>query len=166
MRAGKSIATTPRPLETGAAEENEKSKMPSGTQTLARGLDILNAVAEGVSSLGDIAVTLGLSRSTVHRLAATLVDQRYLGFARNQGYTLGPKLLELGFLAGRQLSLPRIARSHLEELASSAGDTVHLAVIDGTRALYLDKIPGRRRVEISSRIGDGNRCARPASARR
>jgi DNA-binding IclR family transcriptional regulator len=39
-------------------------------------------------------------------------------------------------------------------LASGTGDTVHLAVIDGTRALYLDKIPGSRRVEISSRIGE------------
>ena len=154
MRADKSIAANADLAESGGGEAGDKGKMPSGTQTLARGLDILNAVAEGVSSLSDIAATLGLSRSTVHRLAATLVDQRYLGFARNMGYTLGPKLLELGFLAGRQLSLPRIARSHLEELAANAGDTVHLAMLDGTRALYLDKIPGRRRVEISSRIGE------------
>ncbi len=154
MRADKSIAANLEAAESGAADAGDKGKMPSGTQTLARGLDILNAVAEGVSNLSDIAATLGLSRSTVHRLAATLVDQRYLGFARNMGYTLGPKLLELGFLAGRQLSLPRIARSHLEELAANAGDTVHLAMLDGTRALYLDKIPGRRRVEISSRIGE------------
>ena len=34
------------------------------------------------------------------------------------------------------------------------GDTVHLGVLDGNRALYLDKIPGRRRVEISSRVGE------------
>ncbi len=27
-------------------------------------------------------------------------------------------------------------------------------MLDGTRALYLDKIPGRRRVEISSRVGE------------
>jgi DNA-binding IclR family transcriptional regulator len=31
---------------------------------------------------------------------------------------------------------------------------VHLGRLDGDQALYLDKIPGRRRVEISSRIGD------------
>jgi DNA-binding IclR family transcriptional regulator len=154
LRADKSIAANAEAAESGTADAGDKGKMPSGTQTLARGLDILNAVAEGVSNLTDIAATLGLSRSTVHRLAATLVDQRYLGFARNMGYTLGPKLLELGFLAGRQLSLPRIARSHLEELAANSGDTVHLAMLDGTRALYLDKIPGRRRVEISSRIGE------------
>lgn len=131
-----------------------RAKMPTGTQTLARGLDVLDVVAEGVCGLNEIARTLGLSRSTAHRLAATLVEQRYLDFTRNQGYKLGPKLLELGFLASRQLSLPRIARGHLEELAALSGDTIHLAVRDGDRALYLDKIPGRRRVEISSRIGE------------
>ncbi len=131
-----------------------RGKGPTGTQTLARGLDIVNIVAEGVGNLNDIAASLGLSRSTVHRLAATLVEHRYLDFARSLGYSLGPKLLELGFLAGRQLSLPRLARNHLEELAATSGDTVHLAVRDGARALYLDKIAGRRRVEISSRIGE------------
>ena len=125
-----------------------------GTQTLARGLDILNAVSEGFTSLAEIAEALKLSRSTVHRLAATLVEHRYLNFAPRMGYSLGPKLLELGFLAGRQMSLPRLARDHLENLAGSTGDTVHLAVMDGVKALYLDKIPGRRRVEISSRVGE------------
>ncbi len=31
---------------------------------------------------------------------------------------------------------------------------MHLGILDDTRALYLDKIPGRRRVEIRSHIGD------------
>lgn len=135
-------------------EPAERGKVPTGTQTLARGLEIVAIVAEGIVNLNEIAAQLGLSRSTVHRLAATLVEHRYLDFARNLGYTLGPKLLELGYLAGRQLSLPRLARTYLEDLATSSGDTVHLAVRDGTQALYLDKIAGRRRVEISSRIGE------------
>lgn len=137
-----------------SAAEEPKGRGLAGTQTLIRGLDVLNVVAEGVSSLHDISAILDLSRSTVHRLAASLVEQRYLDFTRNMGYSLGPKLLELGFLAGRQLSLPRLARNQLVDLAARCGDTVHLAVRDGDRALYLDKIPGRRRVEISSRIGE------------
>jgi DNA-binding IclR family transcriptional regulator len=70
------------------------------------------------------------------------------------GYGLGPKSLELGYQARVQLNIPRVARNHLEQLAAQTGDTVHLGVLDGTRALYLDKIPGRRRVEISSRVGE------------
>jgi DNA-binding IclR family transcriptional regulator len=131
-----------------------KARGLAGTQTLARGLDILHAVSSGKGALQELADELGLSRSTVHRLAATLVEHRYLDYNRRHGYSLGPKLLELGFMAGQQMSLPRVARDHLEDLASLSSDTVHLAVIEGTRALYLDKIPGRRRVEISSRIGE------------
>ena len=150
----KSTSNDPGAEEADPLEAGSKPKMPIGTQTLTRGLDVMNAVAEGAESLQEIATLLGLTRSTTHRLAATLVEQRFLEFKRNQGYSLGPKLLELGYVAGRQLSLPRVARLHLENLAARSSDTIHLAVRDGDRALYLDKIPGRRRVEISSRIGE------------
>lgn len=131
-----------------------KRQALAGTQTLARGLEVLDVVAEGAATLAELAAAMGLTRSTTHRLAATLVERRYLDFSRGDGYTLGPKLLELGYITGRRMDLPRVAREHLEKLAASTGDTVHLGVLDGSRALYLDKIPGSRRVEISSRIGE------------
>jgi len=131
-----------------------RSKSWLGSQTLVRGLDVLEAVASGVNSLSELAATLKLNRSTAHRLAATLVERRYLTFVPRSGYGLGSKSLELGYQARVQLNIPRVARDHLEKLAAQTGDTVHLGVLDGTRALYLDKIPGRRRVEISSRVGE------------
>jgi len=126
----------------------------SGSQTLVRGLDVLHAVSRGATNLILLAETLKLNRSTTHRLAATLVEQRYLSFTPRVGYALGPKLLELGYMAREQMSLPRIAREHIESLAARTGDTVHLGILDNTCALYLDKISGSRRVEIRSRIGD------------
>jgi DNA-binding IclR family transcriptional regulator len=126
----------------------------SGSQTLIRGLDVLEAVAAGATNLVALAEALDLNRSTAHRLAATLVGRRYLSFTPRVGYALGPKLLELGFQARAQMNLPRVAREHMEALAAGTGDTVHLGILDGPRALYLDKIPGSRRVEISSRIGE------------
>lgn len=137
-----------------AAEPMEKARGLAGTQTLVRGLEVIDAVAQGVLGLAELADRIGLTRSTTHRLAGTLVEHRYLNFQRGAGYSLGPRLLELGYLAGRQTSLPRVARAHLEDLASATGDTVHLGVLDGPRALYLDKISGTRRVEVSSRIGE------------
>ncbi len=130
------------------------SKGLVGSQTLLRGLDVLEAVASGATNLAALSELLGLNRSTTHRLASTLVERRYLSFAPRIGYALGPKLLETGYQARAQMSLPKIAREHIEVLAAGTGDTVHLGILDGTRALYLDKIPGRRRVEISSRIGE------------
>jgi DNA-binding IclR family transcriptional regulator len=126
----------------------------AGTQTLVRGLEVIDAVASGITSLDDLAGALSLTRSTTHRLASTLVERRYLEFTRGRGYGLGAKLLELGHLTAGKMDLTRVARPYLEELATSTGDAVHLGVLDGSRALYLDKIQGGRRVEVSSRIGE------------
>jgi DNA-binding IclR family transcriptional regulator len=133
----------------------QKAAQPTaGTQTLLRGLDLLEAVTAGPMTLADLARTLGLNRSTVHRLASALVERGYLKLTPREGYTLAAKLLELGFAARQQISLPRVARPHLERLAELTGDTVHLGILDGNKALYLDKLPGRRRIEISSRVGE------------
>jgi len=138
-----------------AADENATTKSPSGSQTLFRGLDLLDMVAEsGTIALPALAKQLGLTRSTTHRLATALVERRLLSQAPREGYSLGSKLLELGYLASQQMDLPRIARPHLERLWEDTEDTVHLGVLDDDRALYLDKLTGRRRINISSRVGD------------
>lgn len=131
--------------------EDRKS---GGSQTLLRGLDVIEACADGPISLADLSARLELTRSTTHRLAGALVERRYLGVVRGQGYVLGPELLRLGFQAQRQLDLVQVARPHLEALAAATEDTVHLGVLSDDRALYLDKIAGRRRIQISSRVGD------------
>ncbi|WP_088561295.1 IclR family transcriptional regulator [Arboricoccus pini] len=119
-----------------------------------RALDIVDVVAGGITDLAGLSLHLGLTRSTTHRLASTLVARGYLRFQPGQGYGLGSKLLELGWHALHQNPLTRLARRHLEQLAAATEDTVHLGVLDGWWALYLDKIPGMRRVEISSQVGE------------
>ena len=121
----------------------------SGSQTLQRGLDLLDQVIDGPVKLAELSERMGLTRSTTHRLANALVERGFLTFLPREGYQLGPKLLQLGFLAQSQADVVQIARQHLEALAAASEDVVHLGRLDGDQALYLDKIPGRRRVEIS-----------------
>jgi len=132
----------------------EKRAGPQGSQTLLRGLDMLDQVIDGPIPLAELSARMGLTRSTTHRLANALIDRGFLVFFPREGYQLGPKLLQLGFLAQSQVDLIQTARPHIEALATQTEDTVHLGRLDAERALYLDKIPGRRRVEISSRVGD------------
>ena len=126
----------------------------SGSQTLMRGLDVIEALIDGPLPLAELSERLELTRSTTHRLAAALVDRRLLSFRPREGYTLGPKLLELGHAASQQMHLPRIARPWLEHLSAQTEDTVHLGVLDGYEALYLDKVAGRRRINIGSKLGE------------
>lgn len=135
-------------------QEQATQRGMAGAQTLIRGLEVLTSVSKRCRGLNEISDDLGLSRTTVHRLASALVDLRFLNFTPKRGYSLGPKVLELGHLASFQMSLARIAHDHLLELSSLTGDTVHLGILDTGRVLYLDKVQGSRRVEVSSRIGE------------
>lgn len=126
----------------------------SGSQTLLRGIDLLESIAEGPAPLGELAARLGLTRSTTHRLANALVERRYLTLVPGSGYQLGPKLLQLASQAQQQSDLAQIARPRLERLAEQTEDTVHLGILDVDCALYLDEVPGRRRIAISTRVGD------------
>jgi DNA-binding IclR family transcriptional regulator len=144
------------PIQRGSGSRVQAAPEPArlGSQTLLRGLDVIEVVAEGPITLGDLAVRLGLTRSTTHRLASALADRRYLTFSPRMGYSLGPKLLELGFRVRDELNLPRVAAPRLQHLALLAQDTVHLGVLEGGHVLYLDKVPGKRRINISSRVGE------------
>jgi DNA-binding IclR family transcriptional regulator len=149
---GRTPQIRPEPPASVEREPQEPARL--GSQTLFRGLDVIELVAEGPITLGDLADRLGLTRSTTHRLASALADRRYLTFVPRSGYSLGPKLLELGFRVRDELDLPRVAAPQLERLALLTEDTVHLGVLDRGKVLYLDKIAGKRRINISSRVGE------------
>lgn len=140
--------------ESDPDRKDRPSAAGQGSQTLLRGLDMLDKVVDGPVKLAELSQRMGLTRSTTHRLANALIDRGFLIFAPRIGYQLGPKLLQLGFLAQSQTDIVQVARPIMEALAMRTEDTVHLGRRDNDDAFYLDKIPGRRRVEISSRIGD------------
>lgn len=125
-----------------------------GSQTLTRGLDVVEAIADGAVTLAEISERLGLKSSTTYRLATALVARGYLMGRPRQGYRLGAKLIGLGHLAEAEIDLVRIARPHLASLSEATGDAVHLAVLDDSHALYLAKLPGQRRVTVSCRAGE------------
>lgn len=132
----------------------EPEERGGGAQTLLRGLDVLDAISDGPLTLNELCDRIGLTKSTTHRLASALIDRRFVAFRAREGYSLGPKLLELGWCAGQQVHVASAARPHLEKLSQDTEDAVHLGVLDGDAALYLDKVPGRRRVSIGSRVGE------------
>lgn len=135
------------------APEKTKDAAPTGTQTLLRGLGVVQAVASGARDLKEIARLIGTTRSTTHRLASCLVDERYLRVVPQIGYLLGPKLIELGFQAREELPLVTLAGPYLDELSALTGDTVHLGIREGDEVLYLLKNPGRNGPEMRSRVG-------------
>ena len=136
-----------------AGKDSPRESAPTGTQTLLRGLGVVQAVASGARDLKEIARLIGTTRSTTHRLVSCLVEERYLRVLPQVGYLLGPKLIELGFQAREEVPLAILARPWLDRLSQATGDTVHLAVREGDEVLYLHKNPGRNGPEMRSRVG-------------
>jgi DNA-binding IclR family transcriptional regulator len=94
----------------------------------------------------------GLPRSSAHRRLERLVQLRFL---RRSGrdYELGMRLVELGSLAVHQDRLHRAAAPVLHELHRATGLVVHLAVLEGSDVVYLEKIGDRMVAAIPTRVG-------------
>jgi DNA-binding IclR family transcriptional regulator len=136
-------------IESGDGEKSQTH----GTQTLLRGLMLLECVADGNRDAKAISTRLGTPRSTTHRMLNSLVSEGYLHHVPYQGYTLGFRLIYLGVKAQEQRPLGALARPYLEELAALTGDTVHLGTMEKNQVFYLEKIPGTRGPEMRSRVG-------------
>lgn len=144
---------TIKQVASDSPDSTETQQKTRTSQTLLRGLDIIEAVANGVDDIADIAQKTGMTYSTAHRILSVLQQRHYIKRDPDSGYLLGRKVLELGYRAYSQLDLIRLARPILIRLAEETRDTVHLGCIEQDTVIYLDKIASQRPVEISSRIG-------------
>lgn len=125
-------------------------------EALARGLELLALFsAERPSlSLSQIVEALPLNKSTAYRILATLEAQQYLvQDPLTRLYRPGLKVLQLGFTALNSLEVRQIARPHLEKLAQALDETVSLAVLDGFRTVYIDRIRNQSIVGVMLGIG-------------
>src|SRR5438876_11769566 len=68
-------------------------------------------------------------------------------------YAIGRTLWRIGLLAPMQTGLREVAAPFLQDLHAATLATIHLAVRDGTRVLYLERLSGQRSVPVVSRTG-------------
>ena len=104
--------------------------------------------------VSEASATLGVGRSTAHRLLAML---EYHGFIRqdpdSKAYQSGPALTEIGLSIVRSMDIRAHLRPYLEQLRDELGETVHLMVLEGPDALFLDSVESARALRTSSRVG-------------
>jgi DNA-binding IclR family transcriptional regulator len=123
-------------------------------QSADKALAILAAFTEARPDLGvsELAGELGMHKSTVSRLLATLEKR---GLVRREGdrFLPGFELARLGGLAVRGLALVASARESLERLAVETGETVNLAVRDGDGALNVHQVQSGHIVGVGDWTG-------------
>jgi DNA-binding IclR family transcriptional regulator len=104
-------------------------------------------------SLKQLAEGTGIPQSTTYRLASELVAWGGLERVEGGGYQIGLRLWEIGALAVRGENLREIALPFMQDLFDATRENVYLAVLDGTEALYIEKITGRGASRAVSRPG-------------
>ncbi|WP_328814257.1 IclR family transcriptional regulator [Rhodococcus sp. NBC_00297] len=128
---------------------------PRGASVVSRTLAVLGAFDEDHRqlTLSQIATRAQLPTPTVLRLVRQLVDGGALQRGDTRTYVIGRKLWMLGLLAPVQTDLRDLTAPHLQDLQAATRATVHLAVRDGTEAMYIERLAGSRAVPAVSKVG-------------
>ncbi|HSK27232.1 MAG TPA: helix-turn-helix domain-containing protein [Jiangellales bacterium] len=139
---------------------------PETSQTLDRGLRLLRLLAESPAgtTVTEAAAALGVTRTVVYRLAATLEQHGLLRRGADSRLHLGLGVLPLA--QGAQPQLRAAARPALRALAEEVGATAHLTVRDGPEALAVAVVePTWTDYHVSYRVGSRHALDRGAAGR-
>lgn len=125
-------------------------------QSVDRALKILELFSQEQSELSikEISEMLELPKSTVHGLVSTLKFRGYLSQdISTEKYSLGLRLFELGNLVKSKTELIKISLPYIHQLVKKVNETVHLVILDGNEALYVEKVEGTQGLRMYSQVG-------------
>jgi IclR family transcriptional regulator, KDG regulon repressor len=138
---------------------NAKSESASKQRRLSSvgtAIQLLKAFSEEEVDLGisELSRRLGVAKSTVHRLAATLAAEGLLEQDREtEKYRLGIALFRLGALVRRRMDISSQGRPYLYGLREKTNETVHLAILDGTEIMYVYNLESTQAIRMRSDLG-------------
>ena len=123
-------------------------------QSIERAFNVLRSLASGPAGVTEIADRVGLPKSTVSRLLATLeqlgaVEQVSAGGEYRVGWTM----IELAAAARPGRSLISLVRPHLAELSRLTGEAAGISIPDGDDMLYLDQLTPDSELQVRDWTG-------------
>ncbi len=126
----------------------------TGQSMISRVSEILRAYQhdERSMTISELGRRAGIPKASVSRIIAEMVE---VGFLEREGndIRLGIRLFELGQQASRPTDLRKFALPHMTELMKATGQTVHLAVLEGTEVVYVQILRSRSTPPLPSRLG-------------
>lgn len=137
------------------------SSPPTGTDkvgvaVLDRAFAILGAFTptDSALSLAELAARTGLYKSTILRIAQSLMHHRFLQRLEDGRYRIGPAPLMLGALYQRNMKLGDVVLPLMRELAATCGESVSFYVRDGDVRICLHRVDSRHAVRDHVNEGD------------
>jgi DNA-binding IclR family transcriptional regulator len=123
-----------------------------GVDRVVTVLELLAESGEGLR-VADVATELGVHKATASRLLATLGARGLLDRDQTGRYRLGPAFLRFAAVALTGLEMVSQARPDLETLSARTGETVNLAILDGTEVVYVDQVTGDHAIVAGNWVG-------------
>lgn len=130
--------------------------MSESVRAVERALDVLTCFNKDTPELSmtQIAEQVGIHKSTVHRLLATLENKRFVQRDPSTGvYRLGIRLLQMAYLTLEQSDLRQIAQPFMRKLCDQYGENIDLTVLDGADVVFINIVEGQRRVKLAAAVG-------------
>ena len=128
----------------------------AGDGTIGKACDVLDQVASFARPVrfAELLDDSDFPKATLYRFLQSLTNQGMLSYDPDrQTYAPGMRLVRLAHAAWTQSSLAPIARPFLDALSRETGETVHLAQLDSSQVLYVDKRNAAQPVEMFSQAG-------------
>ncbi|MFC1440160.1 IclR family transcriptional regulator C-terminal domain-containing protein [Streptacidiphilus sp. N1-10] len=127
---------------------------PDFIEALARGLEVIAAFRphRPAMTLAEVSTATGLARPTARRILLTLEELGYVR-AAERGYSLTPRVLELGMAYVHSMGLWEVARPHLERLVARTDESCSIAQLDGSDIVYVARVSVPKIVSLAVQIG-------------
>lgn len=123
-------------------------------QSIERAFEILRALAPGPARISDLATTVGLPKSTVARLLATMERAGAVARDRETGeYRIGEGLTRLAPGQDITSNLVLGVRPHLHQLSEALGEAAGFSVPDGYAMHYLVQVDSPRPIQVRDYSG-------------
>jgi DNA-binding IclR family transcriptional regulator len=134
---------------------NAADSTAGGVQSVDRAITILDLLARlGEVGVTELAAELNVHKSTAFRLVNTLEARGLVEQTGERGkYRLGVGLLRLAGATTARLDVVQEARPICKSLAASTGETVNIAVLSESSALYLDQVAGSSTLQPHNWVG-------------
>jgi IclR family pca regulon transcriptional regulator len=140
---------------------HKKSKKPNArgryfVEALGRGLSLLDCFVEGPAqiTLGELSARIGANKVTTFRILRTLEESGYVRQEpQSKCYQLSLKMLDLQEASLVALEYPLLAQPFLEDLHQLLGESVSMAVLEGTDVRYVARASASALMAINLHVG-------------